>query len=97
MSRVLLLALSMLLLTAQAKGVSTAAQVLLPPNTSASPGFAALPLNGSLSGQTNVSTVNVHTLLYPGNTTKVLVHYLPWWNGSPRSGINTGYSNADPK
>jgi hypothetical protein len=97
MSRVLLLALSMLLLTAQAKGVSTAAQVLLPPNTSASPGFAALPLNGSLSGKTNVSTGNVHTLLYPGNTTKVLVHYLPWWNGSPRSGINTGYSNADPK
>jgi hypothetical protein len=96
MLRFLLLVLSMLFL-ARAEAVSTAAQVLLPPNTSASPGFAATPQNGSLSGQTNVSTVDVHTLLYPGSTTKVLVHYLPWWNGSPRSGINTGYSNADPK
>jgi hypothetical protein len=97
MLRSLLLALSILSLAAQAHAVPTAAEALLPPNTSASHSFAALPLNGSLSGQTNVSTVDVHTLLYPGSTTKVFVHYLPWWNGSPRSGINTGYSNSDPQ
>jgi hypothetical protein len=97
MLRTLLLALSMFFVAARAEAVPTAAQVLLPPNTSASPGFAATQQNGSLSGQTNVSNVDVHTLLYPGSTTKILVHYLPWWNGSPRSGINTGYSNADPQ
>jgi len=74
----------------------TAQSVLTPPNTSASPNFVGLS-NGTMSGSQNISKVNVHTLLYPGNTTKVLVHYLPWWNGSPRSnGIITGYKSNDP-
>ena len=73
----------------------TAQSVLMPPNTSANPSFAGLP-NGTLPGSTNVSKVNVHTLLYPGNTTKVLVHYLPWFDGGNDSGINVGYSNSDP-
>jgi len=67
----------------------------MPPNTSANPTFPGLP-NGTLPGSTNVSKVNVHTLLYPGNTTKVLVHYLPWFDGGNDSGINVGYSNSDP-
>jgi hypothetical protein len=74
----------------------TAESVLMSPNTSASVTFAGLS-NGTLSGSQNISKVNVHTLLYPGSTTKVLVHYLPWWDGSPRSnGITTGYKSNDP-
>lgn len=67
----------------------------MPPNTSASPITAALS-NGTLAGSTDVSKVNVHSLLYPGNTTKVLVHYLPWFDGGMDSGINVNYSTSDP-
>lgn len=74
----------------------TAQSLLMPPNTSASPTFTGLS-NGLLAGSNNISKVNVHTLLYPGSKTKVLVHYLPWWDGSPRSsGITTGYTSNDP-
>jgi len=52
--------------------------------------------NGTINGANNISKVNVHTLLYPGATTKVLAHYLPWWGPSPRSGINVGYQSNDP-
>ncbi len=64
------------------------------PNTSASSTFTGLN-NGTISGTHNISKVDVHTLLYPGATTKILVHYLPWWNAS-RSGINVGYRSDDP-
>jgi hypothetical protein len=67
----------------------------MPANTSASPSFAGLS-NGTLPGSTNVSKVNVHSLLYPGNTTKVLVHYLPWFDGGMDTGVNVNYSNANP-
>ena len=46
-------------------------------NTSAAAGFSA-QANGNL-GANNVSKVNVHSLLYPGSTTKVLAHC---WFGS---------------
>ncbi|WP_254700103.1 hypothetical protein [Trinickia violacea] len=63
-------------------------------NTSASANFKGSS-NGNLPGDTNVSKVNVHTLLYPGHTTKVLVHYLPWWGPSPR-GVDVRYRSDDP-
>src|ERR1035437_7303890 len=28
----------------------------------------------------NVSKVDLHSLLYTGATTKIFVHYMPWWN-----------------
>ncbi len=65
------------------------------PNTSASSTFTGLN-NGTISGAHNISKVDVHTLLYPGATTKILAHYLPWWNASPRSGISVGYQSDDP-
>ena len=70
--------------------------MLAPPNTSASHTFAATP-NGNLGGSTSVSNVNIHTLLYPGHTTKVLAHYLPWWGADPKSrGVAVGYRSDDP-
>lgn len=64
-------------------------------NTSASPDFGGSS-NGNLSGRTNVSKVNIHTLLYPGHTTKVLAHYLPWWGPNTR-GIDVRYRSDNPK
>ncbi|WP_233847656.1 hypothetical protein [Paraburkholderia sp. HD33-4] len=68
---------------------------LAPPNTSASHTFAATR-NGNLGGSTSVSDVNIHTLLYPGNTTKVLAHYLPWWFDPESRGVVVGYRSDDP-
>jgi len=70
---------------------------LAPANTSASGSFAG-SANGNLDGETSVSNVNIHTLLYPGHTTKVLAHYLPWWGGAPRSaGVPVRYRSGDPR
>lgn len=60
-------------------------------NTSASPGFINQS-NGNL-GANNVSKVNVHTLLYPGATTKVLAHMMLWFGGSNH--MNIGYNSDD--
>jgi hypothetical protein len=51
--------------------------------------------NGNLGGSTSVSDVNIHTLLYPGHTTKVLAHYLPWWFNDPHR-VAVGYRSDDP-
>ena len=40
----------------------------------------------------NVSNVDVHSLLYSGNTTKVFAHVMPWWcmqSGSISTGVGT--------
>lgn len=74
---------------------ATVQAALMPANTSAATAFAGLS-NGTLAGTTNISKVNVHSLLYSGNTTKVLVHYLPWFDGGNDTGINVDYSNANP-
>lgn len=71
------------------------ALMLMPPNTSASRTFAGTA-NGNLGGSTSVSNVNVHTLLYPGHTTKVLAHYLPWWADPESRGVSVGYRSDDP-
>ena len=60
-------------------------------NTSTASHFGSQP-NGNL-GTNNVSKVNVHNLLYPGHSTKVLAMLL--WFG-PSNHMNVGYSSTDP-
>jgi len=60
-------------------------------NTSAANAFRAQS-NGN-GGVGNVSKVNVHSLLYPGATTKVYAHLVLWFGGANH--MNVGYSSAD--
>lgn len=77
---------------ANTTAIASVASLLLP-NTAA-PNFTGSS-NGNLSGQSDISTVNVHSLLYPGHTTLVLAHYTPWW-GAYQRGVNVGYNSGDP-
>ncbi len=61
-------------------------------NTSAANSFVSQS-NGNL-GSTNISKVDVHTLLYSGATTKVYAHLMVWFGGSNH--MNVGYSSTDP-
>src|SRR5438445_5947804 len=61
-------------------------------NTSAANSFQSQS-NGNL-GATNVSKVNMHSLLYPGNRTKIYAHFMPWF-GDPRH-MSVGYDSQDP-
>lgn len=61
-------------------------------NTSAANSFKSQS-NGNI-GAGNVSKVDIHALLYPGASTKVIAHLMPWW-GDPRH-TNVGYSSHDP-
>ncbi len=61
-------------------------------NTSAADSFLA-QTNGN-AGAGNVSKLDIHSLLYPGATTKVIAHFMPWW-GDKRH-INVGYNSHDP-
>ncbi len=60
-------------------------------NTSASNSFVS-QTNGNL-GANNVSKVNVHSLLYPGATTRIFAHLMLWFDGS--SHMNVGYNSND--
>ncbi len=60
-------------------------------NTSAANGFTS-QTNGNL-GAGNVSKVDVHTLLYPGEKTKIYAHLMLWFGGSNH--MNVGYSSTD--
>jgi hypothetical protein len=54
--------------------------------------------NGTANGNVkpgNVSKVDIHTLLYPGATTKVFAHYMPWWNSAGHVSIGLG-DEANP-
>ncbi|WP_419689270.1 hypothetical protein ACN22W_21080 [Burkholderia theae] len=68
---------------------------IAPANTSGSRDFKGSS-NGLLAGTSSVSKIDVHTLLYPGSTTRVLAHYLPWWGPDPR-GVDVGYRSDDPR
>lgn len=76
----------------------------LDPNTSATSTTGSFS-NGNLAGSVNLphgaSQYNVHNLLYTGHTTKVLAHYLPWFDGGNDGDashpMNLNYSNADPQ
>jgi hypothetical protein len=61
-------------------------------NTSAANSFATQS-NGN-RGAGNISKVDVHTLLYPGATTKVYAHLMLWFGGSNH--MNVGYSSTNP-
>ncbi len=61
-------------------------------NTSAGDSFQS-QTNGNL-GATNISKVDLHTLLYPGTTTKIYAHFMPWF-GDPRH-MAVGYNSQDP-
>lgn len=61
-------------------------------NTSAANSFVN-QTNGN-SGATNVSKVDVHSLLYPGANTKVYAHLLLWFGASNH--MNIGYNSTDP-
>jgi hypothetical protein len=60
-------------------------------NTSAANNFSDQS-NGNL-GANNVSKVDIHSLLYPGATTKVFVQYLLWFGQSNH--MNIGYASND--
>jgi len=60
-------------------------------NSSAANNFASQS-NGNI-GANNVSKVNVHSLLYPGATTKVLAHMMLWFGQSDH--MNVGYTSND--
>jgi len=62
-------------------------------NTSTSPSFAGTT-NGNLSGNNNISKVSATTLLYPGSTTKIYAHFMPWFGGTNH--LNVGYASDDP-
>jgi hypothetical protein len=61
-------------------------------NTSAANTFAS-QTNGN-KGAGNISKVDVHSLLYPGATTKIYVHVETWFG--PGHHMNIGYSSTDP-
>ena len=61
-------------------------------NTSAATSFPSQSNGNEAPG--NVSKVDVHSLLYPGATTKVYAHLMLWFGGSNH--MNVGYSSADP-
>lgn len=62
-------------------------------NTSASSNFQS-QINGNL-GANNVSKLDVHSLLYPGTTTKVYAQLLVWFGQSGH--IDVGYDSTDPQ
>lgn len=72
---------------------TTSVQEQLSNNTSAADKFKNSS-NGNM-GSTHVSKENVHSLLYPGATTRVYAHIMPWW-GDPRH-IEVGYNSHDPE
>jgi hypothetical protein len=94
LKRILLAAFIALNLSANNGHCDERVQTLTPANTSGSPSFKGSS-NGVLAGTASISKVNVHTLLYPGSTTKVLAHYLPWWGPDPR-GVDVGYRSDNP-
>ena len=60
-------------------------------NTSAANSFA-IQSNGNLSAA-NISKLPIRDLLYPGATTKIYVHLMPWFG--PSNHMNVGYDSAD--
>src|SRR4029077_11852247 len=60
-------------------------------NTSAANSF--LKQSNGNAGAGNVSKVDVHSLLYPGATTKIYAHMMVWFGGSNH--MNVGYNSAD--
>jgi len=60
-------------------------------NTSAANSFVGQTNGNARAG--NVSKVDIHSLLYPGATTKLYAHLVLWFGGS--SHISVGYNSTD--
>jgi len=60
-------------------------------NTSAANTFASQ--SNSNLGAANISKLPIRDLLYPGATTKIYVHLMPWFG--PSNHMNVGYDSAD--
>src|SRR2546429_699609 len=89
---VLLLALPVVSWAGNYVEPNTTLQAQTANNTSAANTFGTQS-NGNL-GANNVSKVDVHSLLYPGATTKIFAHLLLWFG--PSNHMNVGYSSDDP-
>jgi len=61
-------------------------------NTSAADSFRTQS-NGNL-GASNISKVDIHSLLYSGTTTKIYVHLMPWFGSGHH--MDVGYSSDNP-
>ncbi len=61
-------------------------------NTSTANSFSTQS-NGNL-GASNVSKAPISSLLYPGATTKIYAHFMPWFGANGHMDI--GYKSADP-
>jgi hypothetical protein len=61
-------------------------------NTSVAASFGAQS-NGN-EGGSNVSKVDTRTLLYPGATTKIYAHFMPWFGDGKH--MDVGYTSSDP-
>jgi hypothetical protein len=61
-------------------------------NTSAASTFTT-QTNGNL-GAANISKMPIRSLLYPGSTTRIYAHFMPWFGGSNH--MNVGYRSDDP-
>jgi hypothetical protein len=59
-------------------------------NTSAADAFAGLS-NGNIAAS-NISKEPLRSLLYPGATTKIYVHHMPWFGG--KNHVSVGYESA---
>jgi hypothetical protein len=71
---------------------TTTLAILTSNNTSTAATFTSLS-NGD-AGSSNVSKVDMHSLLYPGTTTQIYAELQPWW-GDPRH-MNVGYISWNP-
>jgi hypothetical protein len=61
-------------------------------NTSTPNSFAAQSNGNAAAG--NISKVDIRELLYPGATTAIYAHYMPWFGASNH--MDVGYSSVDP-
>jgi hypothetical protein len=59
-------------------------------NTSAADAFTGLS-NGNIAAS-NISKEPLRSLLYPGSTTKIYVHHMPWFGG--KNHVSVGYESA---
>lgn len=61
-------------------------------NTSGAPTFTGQPNGNHPAG--NASKVQTQALLYPGSTTKIYAHFMPWFGSSNH--VDVGYRSDDP-
>jgi hypothetical protein len=92
---ILFMAIMSLSLSMIAQGTfvpSTTLQVETANNTSTSDTFAGFPNGNPPPG--NISKLPLRSLLYPGATTKVYTHFMPWFGKT--SHVQVGYQSNDP-